>query len=131
MPEGVKQCGIAAQLAVGARDQEDRREERQRVGDGNGVQHAVEPEEHREQQRESHSEDDLADHGQGRGRGRLAHGLQKDEAGLVDTGQNDHAQVDAEGLHGKVCVVDALVGSTEQGDQLPREALYQHQRKKA
>ena len=35
----------------------------------------------------------------------------------VDTGQNDHAQVDAEGAHCKIRVVDALVGGTKQGDE--------------
>lgn len=43
------------------------------------------------------TEDDFPDHRQCRGFGCLSHRLQEDEAGLVYAGQDDHAEVDAEG----------------------------------
>ena len=51
---------------------------------GHGVQHTVQPEESGQQQGKAHAEHHLTHHGQGGGFHRLAHGLQKDEAGLVD-----------------------------------------------
>ena len=45
------------------------------------------PEEPRQQQGKAHAEHHLTHHGQGGGFHCLAHGLQKDEAGLAYTGQ--------------------------------------------
>ena len=107
------------QFTVGFADQIACNQEGEDIRHGHGVQHTVQPEEPGQQQGKAHTEHHLTHHGQGGGFCCLAHGLQKDEAGLVDTGQNNHAQVDAEGAHCKIGVVNALVGGTEQGDELP------------
>ena len=81
--------------------------------------------------REAHAEHDLAQHRQEVRRQRPAHSLQEDEARLIDARQHQHAQVHAERLDGKIGIVRALVRRAEDGDELPREALGQHQRRRA
>ena len=114
------------QLSVGLPDQHQRDEEGQQIRHRHGVEHTVQPEEPGQQQGEAHAEHHFPDHGQCRGFRRFAHSLQKDEAGLVDAGQDDEAEIDPERFEGKVGVVTALVGGAKNRDELPGEELRQH-----
>ena len=112
---------------IGAGNQYQRHQKGQNVGRRHGKQDAVQAEKQGQHQREPNAEDHLPNHGQGGGLRRLSHGLQEDEAGLVDAGRNDHAQIDPEGPDGKFGIVGAFVGSAENADELLREEFRQHE----
>ena len=106
-------------------DEENGNQEGQDVGQGHGIQNSVQPEENREQKGKADTEDYLADHGEGCGGQCFSHGLQKDEAGLIDAGQNDHAQINPEGLYGEFRIIAAFIRRTENGNQLIRKDFCQ------
>ena len=54
-------------------------------------------------------------------------GLQENKGALIDQRKHDHAQIDPEGSHRELRIIDAFIGSTEDSDQLPREKLHDHQ----
>ena len=81
----------------------------------------------RQQQRKPNAEHHLAHHRKGCRFPRFAHCLQENETSLVYTGQNDHAEVNTERAHREIGIIHALIGSAEQGDELMRENLHQHQ----
>ena len=114
-------------MSVCSDDQAKRDDESQHVGNRHGIQHAVEPEEAREQERKAHAEHDLSDHGEHGGFHRLPHRLQEDERRLVYAGEHDHAQVDAERFDCKIGVIDALIRRAEYLYQELREQLYDQQ----
>ena len=98
-------------------------QEGQNVRSGDGVQQTVKSEENRQDDGESHAQNDLAGHGNDGGEERFSQSLKVDKGALVDHGQDHHAQVDAEALDGKARIIGALVAGAEDADELSGEKL--------
>lgn len=122
---------LGIELLVGAADQDHCDDKRQDVGDRHRIQYTVQPEEKGEQQGKTNTEDNLADHQEQGRHGRLTQRLKENKAGLVDAGEDDHAQVNAERPDGKVGIIDAFVFGAENGDQRLREKSHDYQRNSA
>ena len=97
------------QFPISFRNNNCRNHKGQNIRNRHGIQHAVQPEEHRQQQCKANAEHHLTEHGQQRGGQRFAHGLQEDEACLVDAGEDHHAEISTEGFDGEIGVVAAPI----------------------
>ncbi len=119
---------ILAQFFVSVNDNNRADHGCQQIGDGHGIQHAVQSEKNRKQKREAHAENELTHHGQHGRRRRFSHRLQKDKRRLVHTGKNHHAQIRTERFDREIGIIGAFVRGAENPDQRMREAFHDQQR---
>ena len=124
-------CSFAAQRPVRVHEHRHRHDERHHLGRRHEIQHAVEPEPHRQQQHEPHAEHDLAQERQRRARPRLAERLQVDHRALVHARERGRAEKPPDAPHGEVRVVRALIFRAEEVGKHARAALKQHRRREA
>ena len=104
---------VPSKGCFGSQYEDGRYEKCQHIRNRHRIQHTVQTEELRQQQRKSHAEHDLTHHRQHRRFHCFSHSLKEDERALVHRHQRHHAQIYPEGLHGELCVISAFVGRTE------------------